>query len=535
MPLSISSPIGQFHPGDSVSSSGQGDPNESVSVRLENVDQGNVWNPSTGEWERDPGQWVGGGLEDARLFSRPADFSRLASAQGWGGSGERVFSMEWRGTRGTAAIPATGTVEILTIGHGTKRYDFSPESVDYGSLADFALTDGRLELSFRDVSGTAARFIQSEPLVPAVEPGDQWGLRVTVDQSIPLTVGTPQESVLRSFEQLDETGQWVEVPYDRIGSSKTTNVPNGPIEWYETDIIGVSQIFSEGELGTSRSIDVSGFPLNKPLKAEVSHGRFAPPDLFYTKSLTISDLTSDVDAIHLDVGSIGTVNGENFSDPHGNEWNVGAGSQVQRTRAHNWSYAVGTESWSWIGPNTSQLDNDQYRIVAAQDGSQAERLFTLAFARPKPQDRFVRRGTAGVYWATQLADYLNPTSSELDVAVRLCDIADMSNATINHSAVEVRRATSPVAVGRPGRAGLRNPTLVMYDRLEDSSVRHLFETGSRGFLILAPHGLTKAGARIEVIPVVSAGNRDLWNTANEPARIEVSLVASEIPAVTKVV
>ena len=151
-------------------------------------------------------------------------------------------------------------------------------------------------------------------------------------------------------------------------------------------------------------------------------------------------------------------------------------------------------------------------------------------------DRFNRRGTAGIYWTTELDDYNRPTVADIDAATKLaCDISDIDGLTGNHTPLIIRRATSTHAIARPGRTSALTPTMLLYDSADDSStVRPLFDLGNTGYLILAPHGLTGPGDRVEIIPATSAGNRDVWTAQNEGARYEVTLTATAAPVTVEV-
>lgn len=541
MPVNIESPngtetsISAFFPGNPIKLTGSGDPAVPVSIRLEDADTGDVWDATTGVWVKDETRWQGDGTSDGKLKTDVADMSNLTNAQGWGGQGKR-FVMEWKGIRGEDAIPnSTTPIDLVVIGSGTRQYAFGLPPGQIAQLAQFSLIDGRLELSFRDVTGIDARWIQSVPLVPAVDAGEAWGLRCELFESDEHELG---ESVCGGFWQLNSDGDWEPVEYDRIGHNTSNSIPTSPISWLPSEVIGVTQVVADNgsELVDAFLLDIPGASVGYKPFAAVSHGANAPGMLFTTESVRVIDQSGET-IVDINVNRDARADiDQAFADPDGNMWQAGNTSAMIRTRESHWTFATGSQIWSWSGPQTDELYDHVYRAVAMQGASLDAAKFKLAISIEDPKERFVRRGIAGVYWATEMANYRKPTTADLFSAVRLCDVSEISGFTNNHEARPFRRATSTHTIGRPGRAQLRNPRLTLYDRLEDTShARPLFDEGNEGFLILAPHGLTKAGSRIEVIPVISAGNRDMWTAANEAARIEVSLVATGAPARTKVV
>jgi len=146
--------------------------------------------------------------------------------------------------------------------------------------------------------------------------------------------------------------------------------------------------------------------------------------------------------------------------------------------------------------------------------------------------RFNRIGVTRYLFAPTLTDPCNPTLAELAAAIDItCEAQGVAGFTPNYRMKELESDTTPDNIGIVGTRAALNPTFAMHDLEFDGSVlRPMFEVGTTGYLIVAPYGvdhLATDGGRVEVFPVMSAGNDEEFTGArNDPALWILSLVVT---------
>lgn len=454
-----------------ISVHGTTDPtHDALQIRWERFD-GTVWNGN--RWADDATVWRPPQLTESALVANvnTVAVDRLDDV-------DARFIIEWHGTLSAGS----GDTRILAAHQGAWSFGIDP---DNNIVAYFETDAGQVVLT-----GTTAAIGEA-------------AYRLDVDA----TIQAPDEAVVVS-SSTDRGVTWQPVPM-AVTSGLWSSVHLDGITTGDRVVVGAGD--RHGTIGTlDHDSTVRAFRY-------VTHNGARLVDL---------DMSINANANH-DLGLF-------IADSAGVEWAIVGGS-IERDRADRWITVV-NESGKWRATSPDRLEPVGHSINARPiiNGHPGD-IVSSSFTPYPPadnsvdRDRYIRRGTARVYWAEALADPSSPTVAEiLDAHDLTCDLTgQIAGLDPLFQVVDKSHVWSDHDRAVVGVAPAQQPTLTLLDRNNNGlTTRSLFAAGRHGYLILAPYGQPDVGDRVDVIACQTAGTSDSWGFGIAPATITARLAAT---------
>lgn len=144
-------------------------------------------------------------------------------------------------------------------------------------------------------------------------------------------------------------------------------------------------------------------------------------------------------------------------------------------------------------------------------------------------DRYFRPGITKIYWVETIADYLDPTRSELDAGVDLsAEVAEIEGFMVTSENLETPDFGSRFNSKIPGAITADDSALVTYADSTSADIRAVLERDDSGYIVIMDED-DIAGNLMDVFPVrVSAVPK--MRPRSDPAQIRVQFTVTRIPA-----
>ena len=144
---------------------------------------------------------------------------------------------------------------------------------------------------------------------------------------------------------------------------------------------------------------------------------------------------------------------------------------------------------------------------------------------------FVLKGTGKVRWVTAApATLAAPTVAEFNAGTSLDSLLnEVSGLTATAQFIDAPVLASRIDAKISGTQQLTDTVLTFLDDNASSTVRTaLLTSGTTGYLLVAPHGIT-ATKRSRVWPAETAGLNDIITVSNEPHKFSVAFGITSAP------
>lgn len=145
--------------------------------------------------------------------------------------------------------------------------------------------------------------------------------------------------------------------------------------------------------------------------------------------------------------------------------------------------------------------------------------------------RYTSRGTAKWYWVATIANYLSPTSGELNAGTDLSSqVMDSSGFGLESDQIDTPDVASRFTKKIPGPINAEDSSLTMYQSVTGTDARQLMPQDTAGFVVIFPGG-NVTGRKMHVWPVRVASVKYQYSASGSDADTMVfNYSPTDVPA-----
>lgn len=148
----------------------------------------------------------------------------------------------------------------------------------------------------------------------------------------------------------------------------------------------------------------------------------------------------------------------------------------------------------------------------------------------EPTKRFFQPEISKYRFATALADYHDPTRTEIDAAVELQDeIADLTGFGVTSNLIQVPDLGHRFISQIGGRETANDSSITFYVSPDGDDVRKVLPRGTEGFLIFADGG-DEPGYPADVFKVVVTSVSKVRSVGDQGFQVTITFAITAVPA-----
>lgn len=152
-------------------------------------------------------------------------------------------------------------------------------------------------------------------------------------------------------------------------------------------------------------------------------------------------------------------------------------------------------------------------------------------------DRFMRKGTAKVWWVPTIADTVTlvPTAAEVNGGTELtASIAAINGFSFSNSPIDTPDMGESFVSKIPGEDTVENSSIEFYEKKTTEVIRASQSKDSAGYVVIFARGIagaTPAAAdECDVWPATIGSNSRMYSAGNEAAKFNVVYTLTGAPA-----